>query len=118
MPAFERSEVDAQRLLDGQYVSDTGAHPTVATGAVDPMKTLSLISVDGTKAYTLADGKYRGQRVAIRVITAANTPDGTLTPASFEDGTSIDLDAVNEAAELEWNGTKWRLVYIIGATVN
>jgi len=52
------------------------------------------------------------------VIVAASTPDGTLTPATFADGTSIDLDAVNEEVELEYHASGgWRVVHIAGATI-
>jgi hypothetical protein len=91
---------------------------TVTAGALDPMQRTSLISVTGAQSYTLADGRYLGQRKNIRVTVAATSPDGTLTPATFADGTSIDLDAVNEAAELEWTSSGWRIISIVGATIN
>ncbi len=94
------------------------APETVTTGALSINKRTSLIDVTGTKAYTLADGTRIGQRKSIRVIVAASTPDGTLTPSNLADGTSIDLDAVNESVELEWDGTNWRIVHIVGATIN
>lgn len=95
-----------------------GAIETVTTGALDPAKRTSLVSIDGTKAYTLANGTIEGQRKTLRVIAATNTPDGTLTPATFADGASIDLDAVNECVELEYHATGgWRVVFIVGATI-
>lgn len=101
-----------------QGYPSSGTVETVATGAVNPALALTTITIDGTKAYTLADGTIEGQRKNIRVKTAANTPDGTLTPATFADGTSIDLDAVNESVELEWHATGgWRVVHIVGATI-
>jgi hypothetical protein len=91
---------------------------TVTTGALSLFTRTSLISVTGTQAYTLANGLYEGQRKTLRVIVAASTPDGTLTPATFADGTSIDLDAVNECVELEYHDTGgWRVVAIAGATI-
>ena len=91
---------------------------TVTSGALSLLTRTSLISVTGTQLYTLADGLYEGQRKTLRVIVAASTPNGTLTPATFADGTSIDLDTVNESVELEWHDTGgWRVVHIITATI-
>ncbi len=91
---------------------------TVTSGALSLTTRHSAISVTGTQAYTLANGLYEGQRKTILVTVAASTPDGTLTPATFANGTSIDLDAVNESAELEYHAaTGWNLVSIVGATV-
>jgi hypothetical protein len=90
---------------------------TKLVGALSLSTLVSLISIDGTKAYTLANGTRVGQVKKIRVIAAANTPDGTLTPATFADGTSIDLDAVNEALELVWTAAGWRVTMIVGATI-
>jgi len=96
----------------------SGAIETVTSGALDPGKRTTLVSCTGTVAYTLADGTIEGQRKTIRVIVAASTPDGTLTPATFADGTSIDLDAVNEEVELEYHASGgWRVVHIAGATI-
>ena len=91
---------------------------TVTSGALSLGVVTSLISVTGTQAYTLADGSFEGQRKVLRVIVAASTPDGTLTPANFADGTSIDLDAVDEQVELQWTGSDWRVIRISGATVS
>lgn len=90
----------------------------VTSGALSLLHRTSLISVTGTVAYTLPDGWFEGQRKSLRVTVAAGTPDGTLTPATFADGTSLDLDAVNESVELEWHADGgWRVVHIVGATI-
>jgi len=97
--------------------SEASQIETKTSGACSPAVGLTLVSVTGTQAYTLAAGARAGQRKQFRVTVAASTPAGTLTPASFADGTSISLDAVNEYCELMWTGTQWRLVCIVGATV-
>lgn len=105
------------RLLDGEGL--VHGVETVTSGALSLYKRTSLISVTGTAAYTLAAGLYEGQRKSIYVTVAASTPDGTLTPATFADGTSLDLDAVSESAELEYHATGgWQLVALVGATIN
>jgi len=90
---------------------------TVTSGALSLDVLTSLISVTGTKAYTLADGRYEGQIKKFVVILAATTPDGTLTPANFADGTSIDLDALLEAGELVWTAAGWRIMNFKGMTI-
>ncbi len=103
-------------MIDEQAAA--GAIETVTAGALSVSTRTSLVSVTGTQAYTLADGIREGQVKKIRVIVAATTPDGTLTPATFADGTSLDLDAVNEYVELEWHSPDgWHVVDIDGATI-
>lgn len=102
-------------MLNGQQFSGI---ETVTSGALSLLTRTSLVSVTGTQAYTLAAGLFEGQRKTVRVIVAASTPDGTLTPTAFADGTSLDLDAVNEVVELEYHDTGgWRVVHITGATI-
>ncbi|MGH6692676.1 MAG: hypothetical protein ACREF4_18560, partial [Gammaproteobacteria bacterium] len=91
---------------------------TVTSGALGLTSRTTFVSVTGTQAYTLAAGLYLGQRKSVRVTVAASTPDGTLTPAAVVGYVSIDLDAVNESVELEWTGTAWAVVSIVGATLN
>ncbi len=99
-------------------VSPQTVPPTVTAGAVDPTLAATKISVTGTQAYTLADGTEEGQRIMLAVIVAATTPNGTLTPVTYADGTSIDLDAVGESVTLEWHATGgWHTVMIAGATI-
>lgn len=98
---------------------EASAIETVTEGALSLHTRTSLISVTGTKAYTLAAGLYEGQRKSIRCTVAASDPDGTLTPVLFADGTSLDIDAVGEAAEIEWHAASgWNLINLVGATVN
>lgn len=104
-----------EEMLDRD--TESRAIETVTAGALNPAIGLTLVSVTGTQAYTLADGTRVGQRKQFRCTVAASVPDGTLTPSNFADGTSIDIDAVNEAGELIWDGSNWRLTYIVGSTV-
>jgi hypothetical protein len=91
---------------------------TVTTGALSVTTRTSLLNIDGTKGFTLANGTYEGQLKFVRVIAATNTPDGTLTPATFADGTSIDVDALNEQMILEYHAAGgWRVINISGATI-
>lgn len=95
---------------------DGNQSETVTAGALS-VKGHSDISVTGTVAYTLADGEYIGQVKTLNVTVAASTPDGTLTPATFVNATSIDLDAVNESLALVWTAAGWVVTSIVGATL-
>lgn len=112
------SPEDLQRLLDmvDAYTS-SGEVETVTVGALSLNTVVSFIEVDGTKAYTLADGLREGQVKKVRVELAANTPNGTLTPDNFVNGTSVDLDAVNEYIELVWTADGWVYTVLLGTTV-
>jgi hypothetical protein len=90
---------------------------TVTVGVIAPTKPLTLLSVDGTKAYSLADGTYKGQRKIIRCTVASNTPAGTITPAHLADGTTLFFNAVEDMVELVWNGTAWRVVMNQSVTI-
>lgn len=72
----------AQVNLNGGTDANNTIQAIVAPGAIDPTKRLVTLSVDGTDAYTLADGTFLGQSVLVVVIAGANTPVGTVTPAT------------------------------------
>jgi len=91
---------------------------TKTSGACTPGIRTTKVSVTGTNAYSLADGTFQGQRHTFICTVAASTPVGTLTPAHMTGGTSVLFDAVNEQLELEWSGTTWHVVGVIGATVS
>lgn len=111
------SLVSVLQEFNGQ-ISPQVVPPTVTTGAIDPDVAATRITVDSTQAYTLADGTTEGQRIMLSVLAATSTPDGTLTPVTFADGTSIDLDAVGESVTLEWHASGgWHVVMLAGATL-
>jgi hypothetical protein len=92
--------------------------PTVsAAGALPVNAGLTLLDITDTKLWTLEDGSYPGQEWAFRVIGTSGTPDGTITPANMDNGTSIDVDAADEEGTLVWTGTAWQVKSILGATV-
>lgn len=95
-----------------------GPSNLVTVGALGLTRT-TRITVDGTKAFTLADGTEVGQRKTIRQTAATNTPNGTVTPAHASGFTSLTAwDAVGDQAELEWNGTAWEVVFSNGVTLS
>lgn len=83
-----------------------------AAGALTPGVARTDLSVDATKAYTLADGSVTGFVKTVRCMAATNTPAGTLTITTPEAGTSATylFDNVGQMIELMWTGAAWRLV--------
>lgn len=110
----------------GAYVYFSGGEPAAddvtaedvdAAGAVSNLTRLTRLSVDGTAAFTLANGLYIGQHKHIVCVAATNTPVGTLTPTSLQGFTSIVFDAAGESVVLVWNGTAWDPIAVAGATL-
>ena len=99
----------ALKLHGNLLISETVAHS--AAGAVPITKPVVLLTVDGTKAFTLADG-VAGQIITIIVVAATNTPNGTLTPASRNGYASIDLDAAGETVTFMFHDSKWNIIGI------
>lgn len=84
-------------------------------GAVDiTHRTTKLTSTGAAQAITLADGALVGQRKTI--IHAVDGGSMVLTPTHLAIGTTITFTAVRDSAELEWNGTAWDIVTLVGAT--
>lgn len=97
-----------------------GSELVAANGALDPTIALTFLSIDGTKAYTLAAGTKVGQRKMIRCTAAINTPAGTVS-GTFLNGaaaaTSLAFNAVDDVAQLVWNGTAWAISLVISVTI-
>ncbi|MGH7177363.1 MAG: hypothetical protein ACREJC_08290 [Tepidisphaeraceae bacterium] len=88
-----------------------GQETVSAAGAVDPDVYLTDLSVSGTKAYTLANGTYVGQRKAMECTVAAAIPAGTVTIATMS-GSRTNVAyvfvTVGQRLELEWTAGGWR----------
>lgn len=111
---FRADTVDA-------LLADLNAHEEVdavsAAGACSLVIKTTELSVDGTKAYTLAAPTRTGQRKVIRCVAATNTPLGTLTVSSPDDTTGFVCAAtfvfavVGQEITLEATAAlKWRCV--------
>jgi hypothetical protein len=88
-----------------------------APGALDPDVRYTDLQVDGTDAFTLADGTFIGAIKEIWCSAATTTPAGTLTPDNLSGLTTIDFDAVDEYVKLIWDGTNWVVAVNQGATL-
>ena len=98
--------------------SITGGVQTLSgAGAADLTNLITeLTTAGGAAAVTLADGTTSGQVKIINMIVDGG--DGTLTPVTFANGTTITFDAVAESATLVWNSTiGWVATSVQGATI-
>lgn len=95
-----------------------------AAGAVSATEYVTELSVDGTKAYTLAAPTVAGQRKRIVCVAATTTPLGTLTISSPDDtagfvcSSTFVFNAVGQAIELTATAAlKWRATRVVRAGV-
>ena len=93
-----------------------GVQSLSGAGAVDLDNLITELTTTGADALTLADGTTSGQIKIVNMIVDGG--DGTLTPTTFANGTTITFDAVGESATLVWNSTVgWVATSTVGATI-
>ena len=93
-----------------------GVQSLSGAGAVDLTNLVTELTTTGANALTLADGSTSGQIKIVNMIVDGG--DGTLTPTTFANGTTITFDAVGESATLVWNSTVgWIASSTQGATI-
>lgn len=96
-----------------------GAHTFTLNG----MTILEAQTLTEDATYTLADGKFVGQRKGFYVVGAQTTKDLIVTVTNgiqVNDSTGLKSFAVDDANELvilEWVGDKWQVVHATGATL-
>jgi hypothetical protein len=73
-----------------------------------------LTTTGVSDAVTLADGTIVGQMLTVHHVTDGG--DADITPANFEDGTSINTAAAGDMIQFMWTGTNWKLVANAGVT--
>lgn len=97
---------------------NTQAETVSAAGAISTSKLITKLSVDGTKAYTLAAGTWIGQEKVLICSVATNTPVGSVA-GTFLGGTSLSaFGVVGECARLIWDGAQWLPLALDGVTVS
>jgi hypothetical protein len=100
-------------LTDAKNLPNAVAAP----GAIDPTYRFTTLAVDGTDAYTLANGTYPGQQVTCFVISGANIPVGTITPATPTGFATVTaLGAVGDLVTFMWTGAGWVVTSAFGVT--
>lgn len=95
-------EVDTQLFY-------TAATPQVLTGAgaVDITSRVTHIVTTGADALTLADGAENQEKF---IVMKTDGGDGTLTPASLANGTTITFDDVGDSAHLLFTNSAWHFM--------
>ena len=101
--------IDITGSLDTTGITTTSTVAHSAAGAIPITARTVNMTVSGTIAYTLADGTD-GQEITLTCIAVANTPDGTITPASRNGFATLDMDAVGETFHLIFTNSKWNIV--------
>lgn len=98
-------------------VNGPGASEAVSAAGALATSGITALSVDGTKAYTLAAPTVERQRKTIRCVAATNTPLGTVTVSSPDDTAgfvcpaTFTFNAVGQALEFEATAAlKWRCI--------
>tara|TARA_B100001559_G_C16309718_1_gene533619 strand:- start:309 stop:713 length:405 start_codon:yes stop_codon:yes gene_type:complete len=93
-----------------------GVQELSGAGAVDLTNLVTELTTTGANALTLANGTTSGQMKIVNMIVDGG--DGTLTPTTFANGTTITFDAVGESVTLVWNSAiGWVATSVNGATV-
>ena len=111
---------DSTVLVDG--VNNTlhgvvlgGMQEIVGPGVVNLTTTSTEIVTTGTDAYTLANGTY-GQIKHIIKIGGASA--ATITPASFANGTSVELASDFNCVSLLYTNSGWAVIAAQNITIN
>ena len=113
-----RVALEAARVPGSSELLTSGASP-VAVSLTRYLTTITTGGTAGTEAVTVGDGT--GEVIGTRKLIVLGTrTDGSdvvsldhanIVNASGTQTTNVDLDAADEFVLLEWNGSKWQIVY-------
>lgn len=109
-------DMSAEVLAEG---ANAGVETLNTPGAISTLVRLTLLDVDGTDPYTLADGFYEGQRKTVTCKSGANTPVATVTPATASGHANVTaIGAIGDTVTWEWHFSGgWSIVSANGVTV-
>ena len=98
-------------------IFDAEAQAITGGGAISVATYYTAVSTAAAEAYSLANGTMVGQLKVIRM--NVDLGDATITPATAlaSGATTITLNDVGDTVELMWNGTNWRVLKNLGATI-
>lgn len=115
-PAVLDALIASNNLTAGTDASNV-VNAIAAPGAINPAFRYHTLAVDGTDAFTLADGTYIGQVVNVFCLAGTNIPVGTITPATpLGYATVTGLGALGDSVRFEWNGSGWIVTASFGVT--
>lgn len=77
-------------------------------GAISPDVPYTNWTTTGANAGTLADADHYGQVITITMVVDAG--DGTLTPTTLADGTTITFADVGDQVTLMFTADGWRII--------
>jgi inosine/xanthosine triphosphate pyrophosphatase family protein len=111
---------DSTVLVDGvnntlHGVVQGGLQELVGPGVVNLTTTSTEIVTTGTDAYTLANGTY-GQ--IKHIIKIGGPGAATITPASFANGTSVELASDFNCVSLLYTNSGWAVIAAQNITIN
>lgn len=120
-----KTYVEAIEAIVSAFNSHNGAdadwaiQAIAAPGAITPTKRVVTLAVDGTDAFTLADGTNLGDEVLVVCISGANSPVGTVTPATCAAGyTNVTAFGVaGDYCQFIWTSTGWMFGANGGVTI-
>jgi uncharacterized protein (DUF697 family) len=95
-------------LVFGAAVSNAATSGAVAIPITGPYQGYTT-NATAAIAATLADGEV-GQEIWIKLETL-DTNNMVVTPANFNNGTTLTFDATGEVAHLMFVGTGWEVLY-------
>lgn len=93
------------KLLITLAMTEDAADLDAATAVAAADETLFKDASSVSRAHTLVDGAVEGDTV--RLIKRGGAGVGTMTPATYKNGTSIPLTNAGDFVSLRWNGTAW-----------
>lgn len=98
----------SNRVQFEPYIPGNAFQSLSGAGACNVTSYLTKVTTTGADALTLADGVRVGQLKKVQMIVDAG--NGTLTPANFNDGTTITFADVGDFAILRWDGSGWTAI--------
>ncbi len=90
-------------------VIDAAGGTLSGAGAIDPDDGYTQWTTTGADAGTLADGDHYGQ--ICKIVMVVDGGNGTLTPTTLADGTTITFADVGDYVELMYGSSGWRVVF-------
>ena len=106
---LENSKSNTNVILNAAPQALSGA------GAISTDSFATNWTTTGVNAATLANTSIPNQLKKITLVVDGG--DGTLTPVTFVNGSTITFDAVGDYVVLKWTGNVWALIENVGCTI-